>query len=133
VSVFPRLFLPSASSRVGDDHFSFLLPVWREKDWDPWSTFGGGGCVLSHGGDSRSFCLAGWALARQLNKSLQIGAELVHSTPDVHGGHASTGVGAGVRYDFTDNYHLMAYVGPGLQHAADTGQYKWYAAILLTL
>src|SRR6202166_698534 len=28
VSVFPRIFLPSGSSIIGDNHASLLLPVW---------------------------------------------------------------------------------------------------------
>ncbi|MBV8536774.1 MAG: hypothetical protein JO128_14335, partial [Alphaproteobacteria bacterium] len=43
VSVFPRVFLPSGSHTVGDNHTSFLLPLWAEKDWKSgWTTFGGG-------------------------------------------------------------------------------------------
>ncbi len=40
VSVFPRLFLPSASRRVGDQHEAYLLPVWIERDWGQWSPSG---------------------------------------------------------------------------------------------
>src|ERR1700677_2835120 len=32
VSVFPRVFLPSASKKVGTQHAAFLLPLWAEKD-----------------------------------------------------------------------------------------------------
>ena len=132
IAVFPRLFLPSASSNVGEQHVSFLLPFWLEKDWGKWSTFGGGGCVLNKGGDSQDFCLAGWALTRQMFPNLQLGAELVHQTADAKGGHASTAIGAGLKYDITDNYHFLAYAGPGLQNAAETGRYNWYASILFT-
>src|SRR5271155_4034974 len=48
VAVFPRVFLPSGSGSVGDNRASLLLPVWVQKDWtSAWSTFGGGGCVIS--------------------------------------------------------------------------------------
>src|SRR6202050_5545436 len=59
VAIFPRVFLPSVSSNVGEQHASFLLPVWLEKDWGQWSAFGGGGCEVNRGGDSQDFCLAG--------------------------------------------------------------------------
>jgi|SRR5579875_948472 len=132
VAFFPRVFLPSVSSRVGEDHPALLLPLWLEKDWDKWSTFGGGGCQLDRGGASRDFCMAGWALTRQVLPDLQLGAELVHQTPDTKGGRATTGVGAGLRYDLSDNYHLLAYVGPNLQNTAETSQFSWYASILFT-
>lgn len=133
VAVFPRVFLPSASSRVGDSHTSVLLPIWLQRDFGEWSTFGGGGCVVSRGADTVDFCLGGWALARQVAPHLQVGAELVHSAADAPGGRASTAVGAGLRYDVNDNYHLLAYFGPTLQNAAQNGDYTWYASILLTL
>ena len=133
VAFFPRLFLPSASSRVGEQHASLLLPIWVGRDWDTWSTFGGGGCVINNGGDSQNFCVVGWALTKMVLPNLQLGAEIVHQTADTKGGNASTGVGIGLRYDVTENYHLLAYAGPGLQNASETGRYAWYASFLLTL
>jgi hypothetical protein len=52
VAVFPRVFLPSGSSNVGARHASYLLPVWMQKDWGPWSAFGGGGCEINRGRDA---------------------------------------------------------------------------------
>src|SRR4029079_10356431 len=118
VAFFPRVFLPSASSRLGEEKVSLLLPVWLEKDWDRWSTFGGGGCVIGRKGDSKDYCLAGWALTREVTHNLKLGAELVHQAPDSRDGHASTAVGAGLFYDLNENFHLLASAGPGLQNAA---------------
>ncbi len=132
VAFFPRVFLPSASAKVGDDHAALLLPIWVGKDWGEWSTFGGGGCVLQHGGDARDFCLTGWAVARQVRPHVQIGAEIVHQTADAKGGSASTGIGAGVKYDLSEHYHLLAYAGPGLQNLSAADHYTWYASLLVT-
>ena len=132
VAVFPRVFLPAGSAQVGERHVSFLLPIWFEKDWGKLSGFGGGGCVLNRGGESRNFCLAGWAMTYQLLPKLQLGGELFHQTSDTVGGRASTVVGAGVKYDLTDNYHLLGYFGPTIQNAAETNRYNWYASALFT-
>ena len=59
VAVFPRVFLPSASANVGDQHASLLLPVRLEKDWGKWSAFGGGGCELNRGGELEEFLRGG--------------------------------------------------------------------------
>jgi len=132
VAVFPRVFLPSGSRAVGQRHTSLLLPIWLEKDWGAWSTFGGGGCVINRGGGSRDFCLAGWALTRQVLPKLQLGVELYHRTADSIGRRETTGIGAGARYDLSENYHLLASIGPGIQNAPETNQYSWYAALLFT-
>jgi outer membrane putative beta-barrel porin/alpha-amylase len=132
VAVFPRVFLPSGSARVGPRHGAFFLPVWVERSWESWTTFGGGGCELNRGSGSRDFCVAGWALTHQVLENLQLGAEVVHQTPDIKGGQSSTGIGFGMIYDLSEHYHLLAYAGPGLQNAAATGRYTWYASLLVT-
>lgn len=132
VAVFPRVFFPSGSAEVGEKHFSLLLPVWLGRSWGDWSTFGGGGCVINRSGDSQDYCLMGWALTRRILPDLQIGAEVVHQGADSKGARSSTGVGAGLIYDLSDNVHLLAYAGPGLQNAAETAQYSWYSSVLFT-
>jgi hypothetical protein len=132
VAVFPRLFLASLSSRVGDNHPALLLPIWLEKDRGDWSTFGGGGCQLNRSGDAKNFCLAGWALTRQVLPALQLGGELVHQTPSLKDGRSSTGVGAGFKYDISDDDHLLGYFGPSLQNTHQTSQFSWYASMLFT-
>jgi hypothetical protein len=132
VAVFPRIFLPSASPLVGDKHASFLLPVWVGREFGKWSTFGGGGCALNNGGGSQDYCQVGWVLTRQVLPALNIGAEIYHRTADTRGGKAGTGIDVGATYDLSDNYHLMATFGPGIQNAAETNRYSWYTAILFT-
>ncbi len=40
VSIFPRVFLPSGSNTIGDNHASLLLSVWVQKDWSGgWSAW----------------------------------------------------------------------------------------------
>jgi hypothetical protein len=132
VAVFPRVFLPSASGRVGDHHTAFLLPIWIGRSFGRWNTFGGGGCALNNGGGSQDYCLMGWALTRQVMPSLNVGAEIYHQTADTHGGKATTGLGLGAVYDLSINYHLMASWGPGIQNAAETDRYSWYVAVQTT-
>lgn len=132
VSVFPRVFLPSPSRAVGDSHASLLLPIWAQKDWGGgWSTFGGGGCVIS-AQSSGNFCLAGWVVTRQILPKLQLGVELFHQTADSNGTPASSSLGVGITYDLSDNYHLLSYVRRGIQNTSETDQYSWYAALLTT-
>jgi hypothetical protein len=132
VSIFPRVFLPSGSSAVGNSFASLLLPIWVQKDWgDGWSAFGGGGCVISSG-NAQNFCETGGVLTYQLLPKLQVGAELFHQTADTAGTPASTSLGLGVRYDLNDTYHLLGYVRRGIENTDETDQYSWYASILFT-
>jgi hypothetical protein len=131
LSVFPRIFLPSAS-HLGDDHAAFLLPLWGEKDFGKWSVFGGGGCTINRGDGSQDFCLGGVAVTREVAEGLRLGVEIFHQGADTIGGKVSTAVGGGLTYDLTANYHLLAYWGPGLQNISVTGRSNSYLALLFT-
>lgn len=132
LSVFPRVFLPSASHNVGDQHAALLLPLWAEKDFGPWSLFGGGGCVFNRSGDDRNFCLGGAAITRAITSDLRLGLELFHQSADAVDGKASTMLGGGLTYDLSEHYHFLAYWGPGLQNVRATGRSDWYTALLFT-
>lgn len=132
VAFFPRVFLPSGSNTTGDNHASLLLPIWVEKDWKAgWSAFGGGGCVVSEI-RTADFCEAGAVVTYQVLPKLQIGAELFHQTANSQGAPASSSVGVGWRYDVNKTFHLLGYVRRGVENAAQTDRYSWYASVLFT-
>jgi hypothetical protein len=132
VAVFPRVILRSASSNVGDQHASLLLPIWLEKDWGAWSAFGGGGCELNRAGHSQNFCEAGLVVTNQVRSDLQLGLEIFHQSADTIGGLDTTSLGAGMRYDLNDHLHLLGYVGRGIENADETDRFNWYTSVLFT-
>jgi len=44
----------------------------------------------------------------------------------------TTSVGAGVKYDLSDNFHLLGYLGRGIQNVEATDRFNWYTAVLFT-
>lgn len=129
---YPTILLPAGSAAVGEQHAALLLPLWLQRTSGAWTVFGGGACELTHGGDSRNFCMFGTALTRDVGEKLQIGAEVFHQTADTRDGRASTFATFGASYDINDNFHLAASIGPGLQHRSETDRTVWYAALLWT-
>ena len=55
-----------------------LLPVWAQKDFGPWSLFGGGGYTINPGAGNRNFWQSGLALTRNVTPRLSLGAEITH-------------------------------------------------------
>lgn len=132
VALFPRVFLPAGSSAVGETHASLLLPLWLQRNSGAWTVFGGGGCEIHRGGDSRDFCMFGAAFTYQVDERFQIGAEIYHQGADARAGDASTDFNLGATYDLGPHFHLMASAGPGLQNRDWTDRVVWYAALLWT-
>jgi len=132
VAIFPRVFLPAGSPAVGERNTSLLLPVWVEKDWGDWSIFGGGACALNQSALTDNYCLAGGTLTRQVLPNLQLGVEIYHQTSAARDGRATTSLGAGVKYDLSENIHLLGYLAPTIENAPETSRYVWYGSVLWT-
>lgn len=125
VGVFPLLEIPTGAARrnLGAGYTQAFLPIWIQKDFGKWTTYGGGGYWINPGPGNRNYWLAGWLLQRQVTRKLALGAELYHTTSSMVGRGGSIGFDFGGQYDFTDHYHLLFSVGRGgLQYAVDAAR-----------
>jgi hypothetical protein len=128
VAFFPRVFLDTGT-RYDPERPGLFLPVWAEKDWGPWSLFGGGGLQLNPGAGERNFWQSGLALTRAFGERISLGAEVYHQTAQAAGGKDFTGAGVGVTYRLSRHWSLISSGGPGLQNARKEGQYVFYTAL----
>lgn len=136
VGIFPFLELPTGDEGrgLGSGHPRVYLPLWVQKSFGDWTTYGGGGYWINHGGgtDDRDYWYFGWLLQRKVTDRLAIGGELFHQTATTVGGKDSTGFNIGAIYDFNDHNHLLVSVGTGLQNAAETDRLSWYLGYQIT-
>ena len=132
VAIFPAVTLPTQAKGFGPARMALFLPVWAQKDFGPWSVFGGAGYTFNHGPGKRDFTLSALAVTRQLGKRLNLGVEIYHQTPDAVGGEALTAVAGGVVYQLSRHFALMGSAGPAVQGASRAGQAVFYAAIQFT-
>jgi hypothetical protein len=134
VAVAPLLEIPTGNVHrgLGAGHAREFIPVWLQKDFDPWSTYGGGGYWINPGAGDKNFWFFGWVLQRKMTEELTLGTEIFHQTADAVGGKDSTGFNLGGTYDFTENYHLLFSAGRGLQHASATNEFSYYLGLQLT-
>ena len=71
-------------------------------------------------------------MTREVLEGLRLGVELYHQGAADKGGKVTTDLGGGLTYDISENYHLLAYAGPGLENASVSGRQDFYTAILFT-
>jgi hypothetical protein len=127
VGVFPLVEVPTGDARrgLGAGQWLAFLPIWLQKDFGPWTTYGGGGYWINPGPGNRNYWYAGWQLQRQITDSLAIGAEVFHQTSYIVGRGPSWGFNIGGIYDFTDHYHLLVSAGRGgIVNAVDVAALK---------
>lgn len=113
IGIFPQLELPAgnASRGLGNGQVWARLPVWAQKSWGPWTTYGGGGYVLNRAPGMRSYPLAGWLLQRELGKRLTLGGELYSEGAGSIGRRSSTVLNFGGYYNFNRNFSLLFSAG----------------------
>jgi hypothetical protein len=132
VSFFPALILPTQGRAFGPARLGLFLPLWAQKDFGDWSTFGGGGYEINPGPGNRNFTLTGWAVTRQLTKRLNLGLEVYHQTPDTIGSKSLTAAAVGAVYQISKHFAVMGSAGPALQQARQAGQGVFYVALQFT-
>jgi hypothetical protein len=134
IGTFPQFEAPTgnAGRGLGAGHAREFLPIWIQKSFGDWLTYGGGGYWHNPGAGNKNYWFAGWLLQRQVTDALALGGELFHQTATSAGGHDSTGFNLGGVYDLTENYHLLFSAGRGLQEVPDTNQFSYYVAFQWT-
>jgi len=136
VGTFPMLELPTGDqgSGLGAGHARVFLPLWLQKSFGDWTTYGGGGYWVNHdsaAGD-RDYWFFGWLLQKKITDKLVIGGEIFHQTADTIFVKDSTGFNIGAVYDFDEHNHLLVSAGTGIQSASETNLYSWYLGYQIT-
>jgi hypothetical protein len=78
IAAYPLAEIPTGSAErgTGNGKAWYKLPIWLQKDWGPWTTYGGGGFVMNHARGERDYWFGGWALMRRLSRALTLGTEV---------------------------------------------------------
>lgn len=78
VGIFPMLELPTGDSSqgLGNGRTWMTFPIWLQKSWGDWTTYGGGGHAFNSAPGMRNYNFGGWLLQRKMTGSLILGGEL---------------------------------------------------------
>lgn len=131
IGIFPLVELPCGDETkgLGAGHVQVLLPLWLQKGFGPWTTYGGVGYWFSSDAAGHGSWFLGWQVQRRLSELFTVGAELFHTTPKDAGGEAETRFNLGLVVDLTDLHHLLWSAGRGLQ---GPNRFQAYLAYQLT-
>ena len=113
VGIFPLVELPTGNSNegLGNGKTQYFLPVWLQKSWGPWTTYGGGGYWINPGEGNRDWWQFGWLIQRDINKALTLGTELYYKTANSSNGNDAAGYTCGAIINLTENHHVLLSIG----------------------
>lgn len=135
IGIFPLVEIPTGNSDkgLGNGHSQIFIPIWLQKKWGDFQTYGRGGYWVNNGPDNRNYWFVGWQAQYQFSEHVTLGAEVFHTTSQVQGQGSSTGFNVGGYYNFDEHNHLLFSIGKGLQNAAETNRVSSYLGYQYTL
>ena len=80
VGTFTMFEIPtgSAARGLGVGKTWYKVPLWVQKSFGPWTTYGGGGETLVNAPGYRNYPFAGWLVQRDIGKKVTLGSELFY-------------------------------------------------------
>jgi len=125
IGVFPLLELPTGDSRrsLGNGQLWAQLPLWVQKSWGPWQSYGGVGYVVNHAPGMRDHIYAGWQAQRELNKKLTLGAEWFDQGRVTAAARSAQILNAGGIYNFKENFSFLFTAGHSVHGDSHTVAY----------
>ena len=111
IGTFTMIEIPtgSYSKGLGVGTPWFKLPLWLQKSWGPWTTYGGGGYEIVPQTQYNNFAYEGWLVQRDIGKKLTLGIEVFHHGAE---GYAAPQIRASTLLDTGGYYYFR---NPGFQ------------------
>ena len=131
IGVFPMVELATgnADRGLGNGKPWWRLPVWLQKSWGEWTSYGGGGYVINHEPGTASYSFGGLLLQRDIGDKWTLGGELFARSKDADDGERTTLANVGGYYKFTADFNLLFTVGHSVSGEKHTLGYVglWWA------
>jgi len=135
IGLFPLAELPSGNhdKGLGNGRAWFKLPVWLQKSWGPWTTYGGGGYAFNSAPGQRNYAFGGELIQRTISPKLTLGGEVFFQgasvdsagpgEPYATGSRSFAVYNLGGQYNFTPDLSLLFTAGHSFQGEGNTLYY----------
>lgn len=113
IGIFPMAELNTGDSDkgLGNGKTWWKLPVWIQKSWGEWTTYGGAGYAINHADGMKSYPFGGWLLQKDLGEKWSLGGEVFSQGKTTDAGQATTFLNVGGYYKFTPDFNLLFSAG----------------------
>jgi hypothetical protein len=128
VGIFPLIEIPTGGgvSDIGPSYTRVFLPVWLQKSWDQFTTYGGGGFWYNPGDDNKNYLFTGWEFQYNFSPAVTLGGEAFFQTANSQGSQSGSGFNLGGILNLTQNNHILFSVGHSISGENTTTAYLSY-------
>jgi hypothetical protein len=121
-----------ADKGLGNGGSQVFLPVWIQKQWGNWLSYGGGGYWINNAQDAGNHWYYGAVLQYDLSVQFSIGAELFHETDQLPADVANTWFNVGGIYNLDQHQRLLMSVGRSLTDTSTQNRFFGFVAYAVT-
>jgi hypothetical protein len=113
VAFAPAICLPTgnANRSLGNGRTWEIFPIWLQKSWGSWTSYGGGGYAINSAPGMLNYFFGGCVLQRQINTNWMLGGEIFSQGADSSSTSSFTLINMGGSYNFTENLSILFSVG----------------------
>jgi len=129
IAIYPAVNFPTGSAEFSNGQASYVFPLWLEKNWGSWSSYGGGGYGLNRAPGQHNYWFGGWQVQKQVNDRWNLGGEIFSQgrTADDAAGFTALNLGGSMKlsegtslvftfgHSFAGASHRLAYLGVALE------------------
>ena len=125
MGIFPMAEFPTgdADRGLGNGQTWFRLPLWLQKSWGPWTTYGGSGVALNSASGQRNYPFGGWLVQRDFGPRFTLGGELFAQGKGTGDDRGFATLNFGGSYNFNEHFSLLFSAGHSI--AGDRHTF-WY-------
>jgi Putative MetA-pathway of phenol degradation len=128
VGIFPVMEIPTTSkeSLVGNRNLQTFFPLWIQKTWGKFTTYGGAGYWINPGNNNKNFIFAGWLAQYDFNEVLTLGGEIYYQSPDSQDGQSDVAFKMGGIINVNDENHILVSIGHSFRNTDVVSGYLGY-------
>jgi hypothetical protein len=107
--IFPMLEIPTGDANVGlgNGWAWWKVPLWLQKSWGPWTTYGGGGIAINPAPGQYNYYFGGWQVQRQIGERLILGGEIFAQGKSADDSRSFMVFNLGGFFNITPNFQLL--------------------------
>jgi hypothetical protein len=128
VGTFIMVEIPTGNAKrgLGNGATQVFIPLWLQKSWGPWTTYGGGGYGFNTAQDGQNWWYVGWQAQFSFTTLATIGAEIFYTTSHDKGGENDFSFNVGFVFDITDEHHILLSAGRAILGPVEVQGYLAY-------
>ena len=132
IGVFPLVEIPTGDKDkgLGNGKAQYFLPLWLQKDFGKWTTYGGGGYWINPGSGNKDYWFSGMLLQYSFSDAFYLGGEIFYQTADTVDDGDSSGFNVGGSIPLPGSLQLLYSAGRGLTNTS-SNKFSYYVGIYL--